>query len=118
MKKLFLTLLCVLCVSAVNAYGFYGDQATDRESFTLGISGQNANQVVSMTTLFPLQAVNGWAGLYASRQTADEMTVSETLNGHIQGGFKVGKHTSTPRATNGVRSTSHLRRATSSVQER
>lgn len=89
MKRL-LVLLCVLCVFAVNAFGFYGDQATDRESFTLGVAGQNQNQVVSLTSLFPLKTVNGWAGIYASRQTADEMTISETLNGHLQGGFKVG----------------------------
>ena len=88
MKRLLIVLLSVLLSVSV-AHGFYGDIATDRESFTLGIAGQNGNQVTSLTALFPLKNVNGWAGAYVSRQVADEMVVSETLNGHLQGGFKL-----------------------------
>ena len=77
----------LLSVSA--AYGYYGDIATDKESFTLGIAGQNANQITSLTALFPIKNANGWAGAYVSRQVADEMVVSETFNGHLQGGFRV-----------------------------
>ena len=74
-------------VQSVPAY--YGDIATDKESFTLGIAGQNANQVTSLTVLFPIESANGWAGAYVSRQVADGEVVSETYNGHLQGGFKV-----------------------------
>ena len=42
--------------------GFYGDIATDKESFTLSIAGQNANQITSLTALFPIESANGWAG--------------------------------------------------------
>ena len=77
----------LLSVSVVNAY--YGDIATDKESFTLGIAGQNANQITSLTALFPIERANGWAGAYVSRQVADGAVVSETINGHLQGGFKV-----------------------------
>ena len=68
---------------------FYGDIATDQKSFTLGIAGQNANQVTSLTALFPIENANGWAGAYVSRQVADGELISETLNGHLQGGFKI-----------------------------
>ena len=88
MKRVFVVLLGVLLSVSV-AHGFYGDIATDRESFTLGIAGQNANQITSLTALFPLEGVNGWAGTYVSRQVADGEVVSETLNGHLQGGFAV-----------------------------
>ena len=72
---------------SVSAY--YGDIATDKESFTLGIAGQNANQITSLTALFPIENANGWAGAYVSRQVADGEVISETLNGHLQGGFRV-----------------------------
>ena len=88
MKRLLMVLLSVLLSVSV-AHGFYGDIATDRESFTLGIAGQNANQITSLTALFPIKNANGWAGAYVSRQVADEMVVSETFNGHLQGGLRV-----------------------------
>ena len=88
MKRVFVVLVGVLLSVSV-AHGFYGDIATDRESFTLGIAGQNANQITSLTALFPIENANGWAGAYVSRQVADGMVVSETLNGHLQGGFAV-----------------------------
>lgn len=88
MKRVLVVLLGVLLSVSV-AHGFYGDIATDRESFTLGIAGQNTNQITSLTALFPLEGVNGWAGTYVSRQVADGEVVSETLNGHLQGGFAV-----------------------------
>ena len=68
---------------------FYGDIATDRESFTLGVAGQNANQVTSLTAITPIKNINGWAGGYLSRQVADGEVVAETYNAHIQGGFMV-----------------------------
>ena len=88
MKRVFVVLVGVLLSVSV-AHGFYGDIATDRESFTLGIAGQNANQITSLTALFPIKNANGWAGAYVSRQVADGEVVSETLNGHLQGGFAV-----------------------------
>ena len=88
MKRLFVTFAMVLGL-AVSSYGFYGDIATDKESFTLGIAGQNANQITSLTALFPLENANGWAGAYVSRQVADGEVVAETINGHLQGGFDV-----------------------------
>ena len=84
-----ITVLIFLFFLVQVSHSFYGDIATDTPSFTLGIAGQNANQVTSLTALFPIKRANGWAGAYVSRQVADEMVVSETLNAHIQGGFKV-----------------------------
>ena len=81
--------LIFLFFLAKSVPAFYGDIAHDRENFTLGVAGQNGNQVGSLTALFPLKSIGGWAGLYASRQTADGMTVSETYNAHIQGGVDV-----------------------------
>ena len=88
MRRLFVVLLSMLLSISV-AYGYYGDIATDKESFTLGIAGQNANQITSLTALFPIENANGWAGAYISRQVADGEVVAETLNGHVQGGFNV-----------------------------
>ena len=88
MRRLFVVLLSMLLSISV-AYGYYGDIATDKESFTLGIAGQNANQITSLTALFPVENANGWAGAYISRQVADGEVVAETLNGHVQGGFNV-----------------------------
>ena len=51
---------------------YYGDLATDQQSFTIGIAGQNANQITSLTTVFPLKKANGWAGTYVSRQVASK----------------------------------------------
>ena len=84
-----LTLLIFLFFLVQSVPAYYGDIATDRESFTLGIAGQNANQVTSLTALFPIKRVNGWAGAYISRQVADGAVVAETLNAHLQGGFKI-----------------------------
>lgn len=72
------------------ADGYYGDLATDRESFTVGVAGQNRNQTTSITALLPLKKINGWVGTYVSRQTADGMVTSETVNAHLQGGFRFG----------------------------
>ena len=81
--------LIFLFFLAQAAPAYYGDIATDKESFTLGIAGQNANQITSLTALFPIENANGWAGAYVSRQVADGEVVSETLNGHLQGGFRI-----------------------------
>ena len=88
MRRLFVVLLSMLLSVSV-AYGYYGDIATDKESFTLGIAGQNANQITSLTALFPIENANGWAGAYVSRQVADGEVVAETINGHLQGGFRI-----------------------------
>ena len=37
-----------MLLSVSVAYGYYGDIATDKESFTLGIAGQNTNQITSV----------------------------------------------------------------------
>lgn len=90
MKRLFAFLVISLFVISVSTgFCFYGDLATDKESFTLSIAGQNTNQITSLTALFPLEGANGWAGAYVSRQVADGMVVAETYNGHLQGGFVV-----------------------------
>lgn len=86
MKWWFYTILILV---AAPVFAFYGDVATDEESITLGIAGQNSNQVTSVTALFPIPDVNGWTGIYVSRQVADGMVTSETLNGHIQGGLRI-----------------------------
>ena len=83
------TVLIFLFFLVQVAPAFYGDIATDKRSFTLGVAGQNANQITSLTALFPVSSVNGWAGAYVSRQVADGMVVAETLNAHLQGGFRV-----------------------------
>ena len=80
--------LIFLFFLAQSVPAYYGDIATDKESFTLGITGQNANQITSLTALFPIESANGWAGAYVSRQVADGEVVSETYNGHLQGGFR------------------------------
>ena len=84
-----LTLLIFLFFLVHSVPAYYGDIATDKESFTLSIAGQNANQVTSLTALFPIKGANGWAGAYISRQVADGTVVAETLNAHLQGGFRV-----------------------------
>ena len=93
MKRFFvvytITWLIFLLFLAQSVPAYYGDIATDRESFTLGIAGQNANQITSLTALFPIENANGWAGAYVSRQVADGEVVAETINGHLQGGFLV-----------------------------
>ena len=93
MKRFFvvyaITWLVFLFFLAKSVPAYYGDIATDKESFTLGIAGQNANQITSLTALFPIENANGWAGAYVSRQVADGEVISETLNGHLQGGFRV-----------------------------
>ena len=88
MKKLFCFMLALLII-VPSAQAFYGDLAHDEPSMTLGIAGQNANQITSLTALFPIDRVNGWGGAYVSRQVADGEVVSETLNGHLQGGFRI-----------------------------
>ena len=85
---LFLLTLTLSLLLTIGADAYYGDIATDKESFTLGIAGQNANQITSLTALFPIKSANGWAGTYVSRQVADGEVVSETINGHLQGGFR------------------------------
>ena len=81
--------LIFLFFLAQSVPAYYGDIATDKESFTLGIAGQNANQITSLTALFPIERANGWVGAYVSRQVADGEVISEVLNGHLQGGFDV-----------------------------
>ena len=93
MKRFFViyavTWLIFLFFLAQSVPAYYGDIATDRESFTLSIAGQNANQITSLTALFPIPDANGWAGAYVSRQVADGKVVSEVVNGHLQGGIRI-----------------------------
>ena len=88
MKTSFFFLL-VLLIIVPSAQSFYGDLPHDEPSITLGIAGQNANQITALMALFPIESVNGWGGAYVSRQVAEGEVVSETLNGHLQGGFRI-----------------------------
>ena len=91
LKRFFLIYMVVwlmfLFFLARSVPAYYGDLATDKASVALGIAGQNGNQITSLTALSPLG--NGWAGAYLSRQVAEGEVVSETYNGHLQGGFLV-----------------------------
>ena len=88
MKKVAIVLVLFLGFTSTS-WDFYGDVDKDSESFSVGIAGQNQSQVTSLTAIFPLSDDGEWAGFYISRQLADGMVVSEVLNAHIQGGFKL-----------------------------
>lgn len=83
-------LLIFLFFLTLTAHSFYGDADHNHTNITIGVAGQNANQVTSLMGIAPLKAINGWAGAYVSRQVADEMVTSEVLNGHLQGSIAIG----------------------------
>ena len=70
---------------------YYGDLPKEHTAVSLGVAGQNTNQVTSLTAVYPLNRANGWMGVYVSRQVADSMVTSEILNGHVQGGVSISK---------------------------
>ena len=90
MKKLVLSvsLIVMVMIWSTLAFAYYGDTLTDTKHFSLGVTGQNSNQVTSATALLPFKF--GWLGLHGARQTADDKIVSETANAHLQGMYNIG----------------------------
>ena len=91
MKRLVLSVILIvmfLVWSTLSSEAYFGDTLTDTKHFSLGVTGQNSNQITSATALLPFKY--GWIGLHGARQTADDKIVSETANAHLQGMYNIG----------------------------
>ena len=91
MKKLVLSISLIVMFmvwSVLSADAYFGDTMTDKKHFSLGVSGQNKDQVMSATALMPFKY--GWIGLHGARQTAGDKIISEIGNAHLQGVYDIG----------------------------
>ena len=83
---MFMMIMFVSC-HAYHAQGYWDDLATENTVMKFSGAGQNGNSVVAFSLVEPIPT--GWLGIYASRQVADEMLISEIIAAHIQGGFDI-----------------------------
>ena len=87
--SLYTVLLGMLLFSGL-AYAQFSDLVTDNPSITFSMAGQNTTQTTALTGVLPVKKMNGWAGVYVSRQIVENEVVDEVYAGHVQGGFRIG----------------------------
>ncbi len=56
-----------------------------------GVAGNGISQTLSLTTVFPINKIDGWVGFYGSRVSGQEGVISETFKFHIEREEKVKK---------------------------
>ena len=86
--SLYAVLLATLLFSVV-ASAQFSDLVTDNPSLTFSMAGQNSTQTTALTGVLPVKKVNGWVGVYTSRQIVEAEVVDEVYAGHVQGGFRI-----------------------------
>ncbi len=57
----------------------------------LGVAGNGVSQTLSLTTVFPMSKLKGWAGFFGSRVSSEEGVISETVKFHIESAVKIKK---------------------------
>jgi hypothetical protein len=87
---MFPIVLLFLMVWAVPTYCQFADLPQDAKTVDIGVNGDGASQMLSLTAVVPLHWVNGWAGVFGSRASGEETVLSEIVKARVQGGFRIG----------------------------
>ena len=77
-------------LSATPTYSQFADLPQDAKTIDLGVNGDGASQILSLTTVIPFRRMNGWVGVFGSRASGKEAVLSEIVKARAQGGFRVG----------------------------
>lgn len=86
-KIAFASLLFVLYV--LPAYSQFADLPHDAKTVDIGVSGDDALQTLTLTTVVPFKNINGWLGIFGSRGSGKEGVISEIVKGRMQGGLRI-----------------------------
>ena len=78
-----------LLLSPMVAFGYYGSADKSDVSLALSVAGQNTGRTSTATAVMPSERINGWLGVHVNRLVAENETVSEMLNTHVEGGFSI-----------------------------
>ena len=87
---IFSIVVLFLIISTMSAYCQFADLPHDAKTVDIGVNGDGASQTLSLTAVVPIRGVNGWAGVFGSRASAEEGVLSEIVKAHVQGGFRIG----------------------------
>ena len=91
MKRFFiLGISLAFFLSHSMAFSFFADTDVEHQSFSLGVINNNDEAVASFIGVFPLMSIDGFAALYAARQSSGQEVTSEVYVGRLQGGGQVG----------------------------
>lgn len=88
MKRSFTFTLILMMIAVMTAQAQLDTADTTDQNFTFSLAGQNTNSIVGLTGVQPIGAINGHAGVFVSRQTAEDEVVSENVDVELVGGGK------------------------------
>ena len=91
-KCLILFILILLTVFSMPADSQFTDLPKNVKFVDLGVTGNGVVQTLSLTSVFPLSNINGWAGFFGSRVSGGEGVISEMFKFHIEGEIEVKKY--------------------------
>ena len=74
---------------AMPVYCQFADLPQDAKTVDIGVNGDRASQTLSLTAVIPLQRINGWTGIFASRASDEGEVLSEIVKARAQGGFRI-----------------------------
>lgn len=85
--KAFALVIAVLFAVSTASFAYYADVDATKQSFSLGISGQDEYQTFALTNVTPLEKLNGAFFAYASRQSEGTEIMAQTLNARVEVGI-------------------------------
>ena len=85
------TAMLLMLMFTVYAHSYYADVDASKQSFSLGVTGQDEYQTFALTNVTPLEKLNGALFGYASRQSKGTDITAQTLNARIEAGIPVNK---------------------------
>lgn len=91
MFKIGIVTLTLFLVAIVSVFGYYADVDASKQSFSLGITGQDEYQTLALTSVLPLEKLNGALFTYGSRQSKGTDITAQTLNARIEAGIPLNK---------------------------
>lgn len=82
----FATVLSIVVSTPV--YSQFTDLPEDAKTIDIGVSGNGNIKTLTLTTVLPINNINGWAGFFGSRVSGEEGIISELIKLHVEGGIQ------------------------------
>lgn len=73
------------------SYSQFTDLPEDAKTVDIGVSGNRVSQTLTLTTVLPIENINGWAGFFGARVSGEEGVISEIVKIHIEGKVQINK---------------------------
>jgi hypothetical protein len=91
MFKLGIATIALFLIAIVSSFAYYADVDANKQSLSLGVTGQDEYQTFALTNVTPIKKMNGALFAYASRQSKGTDITAQTLNARIEAGIPLNR---------------------------